>query len=110
MISNCTGRLVFCWRTKPRRRTEPPVIRSFNRSATRSQPRSLLSIARSNSAIAAGDTLVLNHVTAGTFGAYVLNAHGFGAGSCTIDVRNVSLGSLSEAIVIRYAIIKAVQA
>lgn len=60
--------------------------------------------------IAAGDTLILRHSATGTFGAYTLNAHGFAAGSCTIDVRNVSLGSLSEAIVIRYAVIKAVQA
>jgi hypothetical protein len=59
-----------------------------------------------NSAIAANDTLTLNHVTTGTFGSYTLNAHGFGAGSCTIDVRNVSLGSLSEAIVIRAVLVK----
>jgi hypothetical protein len=59
-----------------------------------------------NSAIAANDTLILNHVTTGTFGSYTLNAHGFGAGSCTIDVRNVSLGSLSEAIVIRAVLVK----
>jgi hypothetical protein len=69
-----------------------------------------VSFVLTNSAIAAGDTIILNHVTTGTFGAYTLNAHGFGAGSCTIDVRNVSLGSLSEAIVIRYAVIKAVTA
>lgn len=63
-----------------------------------------------NNKIAAGDMLVLTHSATGTFGSYTLNAHGFGAGSCTIDVRNVSLGSLSEAIIIRYAVIKAVQA
>lgn len=63
-----------------------------------------------NNKIAAGDTLVLTHSAAGTFGSYTLNAHGFAAGSCTVDVRNVSLGSLSEAIVIRYAVVKTVQA
>ena len=62
-----------------------------------------------NSLIAAGDVLVLNHVTTGTFGSYLLNAHGATAGSCTIDVRNIQgTGTLSEAIVIGYALIKAV--
>lgn len=60
-----------------------------------------------NSNIEAKDVLILNHVTNGTFGAYVLNAHGFAAGSCTIDVANRSTGSLSEQVVIRFAIIKA---
>lgn len=59
-----------------------------------------------NSAIAANDTLILNHVSGGTPGSYTLNAHGFAAGSCTIDVRNVSLGSLSEAIVVRAVLVK----
>jgi hypothetical protein len=66
----------------------------------------VVSFVFTNSAIAANDTLILNHVTTGTFGAYVLNAHGFAAGSCTIDVRNVSAGSLSEAIVIRAVLVK----
>lgn len=67
-----------------------------------------VSFVLTNSAIAATDLLVLNHSTTGTFGAYTLNAHGAAAGSITIDVRNVSLGALSEAIVIRYAVIKGV--
>ena len=70
----------------------------------------IVSFVFTNSCIAAGDTLVLNHVTTGTFGSYLLNARGFGAGSCTIDVRNTSAGNLTEAIVIRYAVIKAVSA
>lgn len=70
----------------------------------------IVSFILTNSCIAAGDALILNHVTTGTFGPYLLNAHGFGAGSCTIDVRNTSAGSLSEAIVIRFAVIKAVTA
>lgn len=57
-----------------------------------------------NSAIAAADVLVLNQV-AGTRGAYSLNAW-CQAGSAAIDVRNNTAGSLSEAIVIRYAVIK----
>jgi hypothetical protein len=62
-----------------------------------------------NTAIAATDLLVLNHVAGGTGGSYSLNAR-CAAGSATINVRNVSLGSLSEAVVIGFAVIKAVTA
>jgi hypothetical protein len=62
-----------------------------------------------NSTIAAGDVLVLNHISAGTAGAYTLNAQS-AAGSASINVRNVTAGPLSEAIVIAYAVIKAVTA
>lgn len=64
-----------------------------------------VSFVLTNSTIAAGDLLVLNHVSVGTFGSYTLNARAAG-GSATIDVRNVSAGSLSEAIVIGFAVIK----
>ena len=60
-----------------------------------------------NSTIAATDLLVLNHVSGGTAGAYLLNAQA-AAGSVSINVRNVTAGSLSEAIVISFAVIKAV--
>lgn len=69
-----------------------------------------VSFVLTNSSIAAGDNLILNHVTTGAFGSYNLNAHGFGAGSCTIDVRNITTGSLSEAIVIRFTVVKGVMA
>ena len=60
-----------------------------------------------NSTIAATDLLVLNHVSGGTAGSYLLNAQ-CGAGSVSINVRNITAGSLSEAIVIGFAVIKAV--
>jgi hypothetical protein len=60
-----------------------------------------------NSKIAATDQIILNHVAVGTFGSYTFNARP-GSGAAGIDVRNVSLGSLSEAIVIRFTIIKSV--
>jgi hypothetical protein len=50
--------------------------------------------------------VVLNHASAGTAGAYTLNAQA-AAGSASINVRNVTGGALSEAIVIRFAVIKA---
>ncbi|HEX6073072.1 MAG TPA: glycosyl hydrolase family 28-related protein [Sphingomicrobium sp.] len=62
-----------------------------------------------NSNLAAGDLLILNHVSGGTAGAYALNAQ-CSAGSASISVRNVTAGSLSEAIVIGFAIQKAVTA
>ena len=68
-----------------------------------------VSFTLTNSTIAATDLLVLNHVSGGTAGSYLLNAQA-GAGSASINVRNITAGSLSEAIVIGYAVIKAVTA
>jgi len=62
-----------------------------------------------NSTIAATDLLVLNHVSGGTAGAYLLNAQA-AAGSASINVRNVTAGALAQAIVIGFAVIKAVTA
>jgi len=62
-----------------------------------------------NSAIAATDLLVLNHVGAGSRASYTLDAE-CAAGSATIYVRNNTAGSLSEAIVIRFALVKGVTA
>jgi len=66
-----------------------------------------VSFTLTNSTIAANDLLVLNHVSGGTAGSYTLNAQA-AAGSASINVRNVTAGSLSEAIVIGFAVIKAV--
>jgi len=68
-----------------------------------------VSFTLTNNTIAATDLLVLNHISAGTAGAYLLNAQ-CGAGSASINVRNVTSGNLSEAIVIGFAVIKAVAA
>ena len=48
VISNCTGRPVFFWTTVARSRTLPPTHTSSIFSRTRSQPLSLLSMARLN--------------------------------------------------------------
>ena len=68
-----------------------------------------VSFTLTNSAIAAGDVLVLNHISGGTAGAYLINAQS-AAGSASINVRNITTGSLSEAIVIAFAVLKAVTA
>jgi len=57
-----------------------------------------------NSLIGVKDVLVLN-VYGGTSGSYNVWVSGLAAGSATITVRNITGGSLSEAIVINYAII-----
>ena len=66
-----------------------------------------VSFTLTNTTIAATDLLVLNHVSGGTAGAYLLNAQ-CAAGSASINVRNVTSGSLSEAIKIGFALVKAV--
>jgi hypothetical protein len=60
-----------------------------------------------NTEVVATDIIILNHVSGGSAGSYLLNAQA-GSGSASINVRNITGGALSEAIVIGFAIIKAV--
>jgi hypothetical protein len=69
----------------------------------------IVSFVLTNSAIAATDVIVLNHISGGTIGAYTLNAQ-CGNGNAIINVRNNTAGSLSDAIVIQFALIKGVNA
>ena len=57
-----------------------------------------------NSTISAKDVLLLN-VTNGTSGAYNCWVSSMAAGSATITLRNISAGSLSEAVVLNFALI-----
>jgi len=66
-----------------------------------------VSFTLTNTTVAATDIIVLNHVSGGTAGSYLLNAQA-AAGSVSINVRNITSGSLSEAIVIGFAVVKAV--
>ena len=65
----------------------------------------IVSFTFTNSTISSTDLLVINHVSGGTVGAYTFTA-ACGSGSATIYVRNATSGSLGEAIVLRYAVIK----
>jgi hypothetical protein len=65
-----------------------------------------VSFTLTNTSITANDLLLLNHVSGGTAGAYTVNGQA-GAGTASINVRNVTDGSLSEAIVIGFAVLKA---
>lgn len=68
-----------------------------------------VSFTLNSSAIAATDTVILNHSSGGTIGAYTLNAQA-GATLATITVRNITAGNLAEALVLRYTVIKSVSA
>ena len=68
----------------------------------------VVSFTLTNSKLEANDVFILNHVSGGTLGSYLLNGRCTSNGSATIDVRNITSGSLSEAIVISYAVIKTV--
>lgn len=69
----------------------------------------IVSFVLTDTSIAATDVLILNHISGGTVGSYTLNAQA-AAGSATINVRNNTAGSLSEAIVIQFVVIKGVNA
>ncbi len=60
-----------------------------------------------NSLIAATDVVLVNIASAATSGAYTVTVTAVAAGSCRIEVRNNSGGSLSEALVLNFAIFKA---
>lgn len=65
----------------------------------------IVSFILSNTSVAATDLLVLNHDSGGTLGSYGLNA-ATATNAATIYVRNNTAGSLSEALVIAFAVIK----
>jgi hypothetical protein len=68
-----------------------------------------VSFTLTNSTIEAGDIIVMNHISGGTLGAYLFNAS-TAAGSATINVSNWTAGALAQAVVIRFAVIKVVNA
>jgi hypothetical protein len=69
-----------------------------------------VSFVLTNSAITSTDMLIVHHVSGGTAGAYMTQCSAVGSGTATITVSNVSAGSLSEAIVLRYMVLKSVDA
>jgi hypothetical protein len=65
-----------------------------------------VSFVLTNSSIAANDMVLIEHVSGGTMGSYNVGPISPAAGSATIYIRNVTAGNLSEAIVLRFVIIK----
>jgi len=66
-----------------------------------------VSFTMTNSTVESGDIIVINHISGGTLGSYTFNAS-CGVGTADINVRNVSLGSLADAVILRFAVIKVV--
>lgn len=61
-----------------------------------------------NSTIASTDVVIVNVQSVGTAGAYFVTVGAVANGSCSITLGNVSAGSLSQAVVLNFAVIKAV--
>lgn len=62
-----------------------------------------------NSFIALGDYVLIQHVSAGTQAAYIVTASA-AAGSATVNVHNATAAALAEAIVLKFVLIKSATA
>jgi hypothetical protein len=69
----------------------------------------IVSATWTNTTIAATDVVAVTHVSGGTLGAYTINVAA-GAGTATLTLRNNTAGSLSEALVVGFAVYKGVTA
>ncbi len=65
-----------------------------------------VSFTLTNSSIAATDVVHVQRASGGTAGVYNVWCDSVAAGSCVICVRNISAGSLSEAVVLQFVVIK----
>ncbi len=61
-----------------------------------------------NSTVAATDTVIVNIQSVGTAGSYLVGVAAVGAGSFTVVLSNMSTGSLSQAVVLNFVVIKGV--
>lgn len=61
-----------------------------------------------NNTITATDVVIVNVQSVGTAGSYLVSVGAVSNGSCSITVSNASTGSLSQAIVLNFAVIKSV--
>lgn len=68
----------------------------------------IVSFTVTNATVAATDVVIIQHDSVATLGKYLVSANTMAAGSFNVTVTNISAGNLSEAIVLRFAIIKAV--
>lgn len=67
----------------------------------------IVSFVLNNTAAALEDMVLATHHATGTFGAYNIAARVTSAGVITVSIRNTSAASLSEAVVVKFAILKA---
>lgn len=66
----------------------------------------VVSFTFTNNKIAVGDVIQLSIAGGATSGAYNLSTNSIAAGSCVISLRNLTAGSLSEAVVINFVVLK----
>jgi hypothetical protein len=69
-----------------------------------------VSFTLTNSTITATSVVLVNIASAATANSYAVTVDAVAAGSCRIQVRNISAGSLSEALVLNFAVINSVNA
>lgn len=69
-----------------------------------------VSFTLTNSTIAAADSIQINFKSGNSANSYTVMIDATAAGSCSISLRNYTLGTLSEAVVLTFAVIKAVTA
>lgn len=67
----------------------------------------IVSFTWTNTFIASTDQVIMHHVSGGTVGAYIAYVQP-GSGTATVTLRNASAGSLSEALTLKFTIIKSV--
>lgn len=65
----------------------------------------IISFTLNNSSLVAADQLIVTHHSGGTVGSYHVEGRATGSGTGEITVRNLTAGSLSEAIVLKYSVI-----
>lgn len=69
-----------------------------------------VSFTLTNSTIVATDVVVVNIASGGTADSYNVTVQAVASGTCSIQVRNVSGGSLGEALVLNFAVVKGASA
>lgn len=70
----------------------------------------IVSFTVNNSFVTATDLVAIEHDSGGTLGAYTVSANTVAAGTFQVTLRNNTAGNLSDALALRFAIIRAVEA
>ncbi len=87
----------------------PCLCGSITTQASNLVAATIVAFTVTDSAVAATDAIIINHLSGGTIGSYTVNASA-GAGSFVVRLRNNTAGDLAEALVLTFSVIKAVTA
>lgn len=69
----------------------------------------IVSFTVNNSHVTATDLVAIEHDSGGTLGSYTVCANSVAAGSFQVTIRNNTAGNLSEALALRFVVIRAVE-